>query len=186
MSKRAVFLDRDGVLTVPEFRDGRSFAPTSIDALSFYPDAAGAVRTLKDAGFTVIVVTNQPDIGSGKVHASLIEEMHRRLRAAMPVDDIEVATETRDQARGLVSDRRKPGIGMLTSAAKRWNIGLETSYMVGDRGSDVKAGSRAGCTSIFIDLGYSAEPAATGQAATVRSVSEAVTWILEDARKRGR
>ena len=104
----------------------------------------------------------------------------------MPVDDIEVATETRQQAKGLISDRRKPGIGMLMSAAKRWNIDLKCSYMIGDRGSDVEAGLRAGCTSIFIDLGYEAELAATGQAATVKSVSEAAAWILDEKRKQGK
>ena len=50
MGVQAVFLDRDGVLTVPDFRDGRSYAPTSLDTLSFYGDAAEAVRALKDAG----------------------------------------------------------------------------------------------------------------------------------------
>ncbi len=185
-SQKAVFLDRDGVLTVPEFRDGRSFAPASLEVLSFYGDAADAVSALKDAGFIVVVVTNQPDIGAGKVDAAIIDEMHARLRDAMPVDDIEVATETRDQATGLISDRRKPGTGMLMSAAERWNIDLETSYMVGDRGSDVEAGVRAGCTSIFIDLGYTADLAATGQAATVKSVSEAAAWIIDDERKQGK
>ncbi len=185
MSERAVFLDRDGVLTVPEFRHGRSFAPTSLEALAFYPDAAEAVRALKEAGFIVVVVTNQPDIGAGTVDPAVIDEMHARLRAQMPVDDIEVATETRDQATGAITDRRKPGTGMLRNAAKRWNIDLESSYMVGDRGSDVEAGLRAGCTSIFIDLGYSAELAATGQAVTVSSLSQAVAWILEDSTEQG-
>lgn len=185
-AQKAVFLDRDGVLTVPEFREGRSFAPTSLDALAFYEDAADAVRALNDAGFIVIVVTNQPDIGAGKVDAAIIDEMHARLRATMPVDDIEVAIETRQQAKGLVSDRRKPGTGMLMSAAERWNIDLNTSYMVGDRGSDVEAGLRAGCTSIFIDLGYEAELAATGQAVTVKSVSEAAAWIIAEERKQGK
>ena len=181
--KKAVFLDRDGVLTVPEFRDGRSYAAQSLETFQFYPDAADAVIRLKQAGFLLIVVTNQPDVGAGIVERSLIDTMHEHLRAAMPVDDIEVATETRAQAQGLATDRRKPGTGMLMSAAKRWNIDLESSYMVGDRASDIEAGRAAGCTSVFIDLGYTHEPAATGQAATVSSVSEAAAWIVADAAK---
>ena len=180
---RAVFLDRDGVLTIPEFRDGRSYAAQTLETFQFYPDAADAVRRLKDAGFVLIVVTNQPDVGAGRVARSVVDAMHARLRAAMPVDDVEVATETREQAQGHVTDRRKPGIGMLMSAAKRWNLDLESSYMVGDRASDVEAGLAAGCTSVFIDLGYTSELTAKGQAATVSSVSEAAAWIVADASK---
>lgn len=180
---RAVFLDRDGVLTIPEFRNGRSYAAQSLETFKFYPNAADAVKRLKQAGLTIIVVTNQPDVGAGLVPRSLIDTMHERLRIAMPVDDVEVAIETRQQAKGTLTDRRKPGIGMLMSAAKRWNIDLNSSYMVGDRASDVEAGLAAGCTSIFIDLGYTSELVATGQAATVSSVGEAADWIVADASK---
>ena len=180
---RAVFLDRDGVLTVPEFRNGRSYAPKTLEALEFYADAPAAVNTLKDAGFVLVVVTNQPDVGAGLVDRGVIDEMHARLRQTMAVDDVEVSTETREQAQGLPTDRRKPGTGMLMSAAKRWNIDLKSSYMVGDRASDVEAGLAAGCSCVFIDLGYSSELMATGQRATVSSVSEAAAWILADASK---
>ena len=180
-SKRAVFLDRDGVLTVPEFREGRSFAPRSLEAFEIYPDAADAVARLRAAGFKVIVVTNQPDVGAGLVDRAVIDEMHARLRAAVAVDDIEVSYETRAQAAASGTDRRKPGIGMLTSAANRWHLDLESSYMVGDRASDVEAGIRAGCKTVFIDLGYASEAAPTEQSATVASVSEAAAWILADA-----
>ena len=178
---RAVFLDRDGVLTVPEFRNGRSYAAQSLETFHFYPDAAHAVRSLKEAGFVLVVVTNQPDVGAGRVERGVVDAMHARLRDAMPVDDVEVAIETREQAQGLLTDRRKPGIGMLMSAAKRWNLDLDSSYMVGDRASDVEAGLAAGCTSVFIDLGYTSELMARGQAVTVSSAGEAAAWIVADA-----
>ena len=171
--RRAVFLDRDGVLTVPEFRNGRSYAPRTLDAFRLYPDAEPSVRDLKDAGFIVIVATNQPDVGAGLVEQGVIEEMHARLRAAVGVDDIEVCYETRSQA----SDRRKPGFGMLLSAARGWGLDLASSYLVGDRHSDVQAALGAGCVPIFIDLGYT-EPPPTEQAATVGSLREAADWIL--------
>lgn len=169
----AVFLDRDGVLTIPEFRNGRSFAPRTLDAFALYPDAAASVRDLKRAGFIVIVVTNQPDVGAGLVAQSVVEDMHARLRATVDVDDIEVCYETREQA----SERRKPGAGMLVDAARAWSIDLAASYMVGDRDSDVEAAHRAGCTAVFVDLGYS-EPRPSGQAVSVRSLREATDWIL--------
>jgi D-glycero-D-manno-heptose 1,7-bisphosphate phosphatase len=171
--RRAVFLDRDGVLTVPEFREGRSFAPRTLEKFCVYPDAPGAVSDLKKAGFVVIVATNQPDVGAGLVEKSVVEEMHARLRAAVAVDDIEVCYETREQA----SDRRKPGAGMLLSAAQNWGLDLARCYLVGDRASDVEAAERAGCTPIFVDLGY-CEPLPSQQAVTVRSLREATSWIL--------
>ncbi|KAB2939028.1 MAG: HAD-IIIA family hydrolase [Hyphomicrobium sp.] len=171
--KPAVFLDRDGVLTIPEFRDGRSFAPRTLEAFQIYPDAPACVRELKQAGFLVVVVTNQPDVGAGIVAQDVVEEMHVRLRADVPVDDIEVCYETREQA----TDRRKPGAGMLKDAARRWGIDLGASFMVGDRDSDIEAARRAGCTAVFIDLGYS-DAGPTRQAATVSSLREATDWIL--------
>lgn len=171
--RRAVFLDRDGVLTIPEFRDGRSYAPRTLETFRLYPDAASSVTDLKRAGFIVIVATNQPDVGAGLVARNVVEEMHARLRYALSVDDIEVCYDTSAEA----TDRRKPGSGMLLSAARTWNLDLAQSYLVGDRWSDVRAAVGAGCTPVFVDLGY-AEPPPTGQAATVGSLREAADWIL--------
>jgi D-glycero-D-manno-heptose 1,7-bisphosphate phosphatase len=171
--RRAVFLDRDGVVTVPEFRNGRSYAPRTLEAFRLYPDAAASVRDLKGAGFLVILATNQPDVGAGLVEQAVVEEMHARLRAAVPVDDIEVCYETRQQA----TRRRKPGPGMLLDAARKWNIDLAGSYMVGDRDSDVEAARRAGAVAVFVDLGY-AHPPPSGQAVSVGSLREAADWIL--------
>ncbi len=170
---RAVFLDRDGVITVPEFRDGRSFAPRRIEDLQYYPDAAQSVADLKALGFLVIVATNQPDVGKGEVAEAVIDAMHADLQAAMPVDDIEVCYDTREAA----TDRRKPGAGMLIDAARNWNIDLGGSYVVGDRATDIEAGERAGCVTIFVDRGYTAELRPTTQSATVQELSEAVRWI---------
>lgn len=173
VGRRAVFLDRDGVIVVPEFRDGRSFAPKRLEDLEFYDDAAPSVATLKAMGLLVIVATNQPDVGKGEVAEAVVEAMHGRLREAMAVDDIEVCYDTRDDA----SERRKPGAGMLFDAARNWNIDLEASYVVGDRATDIEAGERAGCMTVFIDRGYVSELRPTTQSATVLDLSEAVRWI---------
>lgn len=177
--RRAVFLDRDGVLTIPQFRDGRSYAPTALADFHIYDDAPAAVAALKAAGFLVIVATNQPDVGAGLVPQTAVEEMHRILRAKTAVDDVEVCYETRAEAEGKGnSARRKPGCGMLLDAARKWGIDLPASYMVGDRDSDVAAGRKAGCVALFIDRGYTAEARPTEQAATVASLAEAADWIL--------
>jgi D-glycero-D-manno-heptose 1,7-bisphosphate phosphatase len=147
---RAVFLDRDGVLAVPEFRDGRSYAPRRVADFRLYPDAPAAVGRLKAAGFTLIVVTNQPDVGDRLVELSVVEEMHRILADELPVDAIEACYH----GHGDFCECRKPKPGMLRHAAERFGIDCRRSFMVGDRGSDVAAGQAVGCTTILIDLGY--------------------------------
>jgi D-glycero-D-manno-heptose 1,7-bisphosphate phosphatase len=177
---KAVFLDRDGVLVVPQFRDGRSFAPQRLEDFRLYDGSHAAVSRLKAAGFVVVVATNQPDVGAGIVAEQVVEAMHARLRAEVPVDDIETCFDTR----GHATDRRKPAPGMLVDAARKWQVDLGTSYVVGDRHTDVEAGIRAGCTSVFIDHSYAAEVKPTAQSATVKNLTEAVDWILrEDLRR---
>lgn len=180
--KSAVFLDRDGVLTIPEFRNGRSYAPRRLEDFHIYPDAADAVRRLKQEGFLVIVATNQPDVGAGLVGADVLEQMHDRLRSLVAVDDIEICCDTQENA----SSRRKPGPGMLLDAAQKWGVDLSQSYMVGDRESDVAAGNSAGCVSVFVDRKYHAEIRPAAQAVTVNSVGEAADWIIARNRDRFR
>jgi D-glycero-D-manno-heptose 1,7-bisphosphate phosphatase len=181
-AKRAIFLDRDGVIVVPEFRDGRSFAPTTLAAFQLYDSAPKCLQSLKDAGFLLVVVTNQPDVGKGTLSPAVLSEMHRRMRAALPIDDIQVCAHTREDACLC----RKPGIGMLTTAAAAIGIALDRSYMIGDREGDIVAGRTAGCRTVFIDLEYAAEPKPKNADFVVRSLEEATDRILADAKQQGR
>jgi len=174
VGRPAVFLDRDGVLVVPEFRDGRSFAPRTLDDLHFYPRAPAASARLRAAGFVLVVVTNQPDVGKGLIPLEVLEEMHNRLRCKMPVDAIMACRHTQAQDCRC----RKPRPGMLTDAAAKLDIQLDASFMVGDRRSDIDAGQAAGCQTIFIDLDYQAEDAPENPDWIVRSIQEAVDCIL--------
>lgn len=178
--RSAVFLDRDGVLTIPEFRNGRSYAPQRLENFHLYPDAADAVKRLKGEGFIVIVATNQPDVGAGLLDADVLEKMHAWLRTLVEIDDIEVCCDTQENA----TLRRKPGPGMLLDAARKWAVDLTKSYMVGDRESDVAAGNAAGCVSVFVDRDYTAEVRPAAQAITVKSVSEAADWIISRNRNK--
>jgi D-glycero-D-manno-heptose 1,7-bisphosphate phosphatase len=175
-SGRAVFLDRDGVLVVPTFRDGRSYAPTTLEDFEIYPDAREILDRLKQAGFRLVVATNQPDVGNGKVSREVLGEMHALMRKALPVDAIKVCYHSREDACGC----RKPLPGMLLEAAAELGIKLPESYMVGDRASDVDAGAAAGCRTVFIDRGYTAEPRPANADRVVRSLGEAAQWILAD------
>jgi D-glycero-D-manno-heptose 1,7-bisphosphate phosphatase len=176
---RAVFLDRDGVIVTPEFRDGRSFAPRTLDAFRLYESAPKCLRSLKEAGFLLVVVTNQPDVGNGLTPLATLEEMHRRMREALPIDDVRVCTHTRDEGCSC----RKPRPGMLTNAANALGIALDRSFMIGDRESDVAAGRAAGCQTVFIDLDYAAEAKPRDAHFTVLSLEQATACILAQPRK---
>ena len=176
----AVFLDRDGVLVVPEFRDGRSYAPTTLGAFRLYGSAARQLGRLKDAGYLLVVVTNQPDVGRGVIAPSVLEAMHRRLAAELPIDLIRACIH--DGKDGCAC--RKPKPGMLLAAAELLNIELGASFMVGDRGSDIEAGCTAGCRTIFIDLGYD-ELRPARCTFRVRSLGTAVDAVLNSTDREG-
>lgn len=162
------------MLSIPEFRDGRSFAPLTLDGFRLYPGVAELLAALKRQGFRLIVVTNQPEVGRGRLKRATLDEMHRRLEASAPVDLIKVCPHTPDQN----CKCRKPLPGMLLDAAVQFDISLPASYMIGDRAGDIEAGHAAGCRSIFIDLGYTTEAPPREPDAVVHSLRDAVDWIL--------
>ncbi len=180
MGERAIFVDRDGVLVVPEFRNGRSFAPRTLETFHLYDGIAESARRLKNAGYKLIVVTNQPDVGHGRVAQSVVETMHDRLREAVPIDAIEVCYHTTADA----CDCRKPKPGMLLRAAERLALDCHRSVMVGDRWTDVAAGRAAGCATVFIDLNYS-EPRSEDPDFVASSFNHAADIILSLADKPG-
>ena len=170
---RAVFLDRDGVINRSEVRRGKPYAPRRQEDFRLLPGVAKAARSLKRAGFLVIVVTNQPDIGHGRVPAAAVEAMHAKLRSRVAVDDIRVCPHRQDAGCSC----RKPRPGLLLAAARDWKINLKDSYMVGDRASDIVAGEAAGCYTLLINRHYS-EPLPSAPGRTVRSLPAAVRFIL--------
>jgi D-glycero-D-manno-heptose 1,7-bisphosphate phosphatase len=148
---RAVFLDRDGVLNRPVVRDGKPYPPATLGDFELLPGVEEACALLKAAGFLLVVVTNQPDVARGTQSRAVVEEMHARLRQALPIDRIEVCYET---GHGQPSEFYKPAPGMLLRAAAELRIDLAASFMVGDRWRDIDCGHAAGCTTLFIDYGY--------------------------------
>jgi len=145
---RAAFLDRDGVLNKAIVRDGRPYAPHHLEDFHILPEAPEAVRRLKEAGYVVIVATNQKDVGQGLMARDALDAMHAQLRQTVAVDDVRVCTCVDECA------CYKPKPGMLLEAALDWNIDLSASVMIGDRWRDIGAGHNAGCRTIFIDRGY--------------------------------
>jgi D-glycero-D-manno-heptose 1,7-bisphosphate phosphatase len=147
----AVFLDRDGVINRPVIRAGKPYPPDSPEEFVLLDGVEEACGVLKQAGFLLVVVTNQPDVGRGAQSVGAVEEMHAAMCAALPVDRVEVCFDPHDSPE---SNRRKPKPGMLFDAARALNIDLRRSFMVGDRWRDVDCGHSAGCTTVLIDYGY--------------------------------
>jgi D-glycero-D-manno-heptose 1,7-bisphosphate phosphatase len=173
MGRAAVFLDRDGVVNRAEVRHGKPYAPRRLSDFRLLPGTAAAVHALREAGFLVVIVTNQPDIGHGLVAPSAVERMHAHLRARVPVDAVEVCPHRQDEGCAC----RKPRAGLLTRAAARLSIDLRRSFMVGDRWQDIVAGQEVGCYTVFVDRGYR-EPRPVSPDVAVRSLPAAVSRIL--------
>jgi len=170
---RAVFLDRDGVISRPEVRAGKPYPPARLEDLEVLPGVSDALHRLHEAGFRLVVVTNQPDVARGTQRREVVAAMHARLAALLPIDDFR-ACEHDDGDRCAC---RKPEPGLLVEAARQAEVDLSASFMVGDRWRDIEAGRRAGCRTIFIDYGYD-EQRPDAPDATVQSLPEAAEWIL--------
>jgi D-glycero-D-manno-heptose 1,7-bisphosphate phosphatase len=171
--RKAVFLDRDGVLVRAPVHAGLPTSIDTVDQLELETGAETACRSFHDAGFVLVVVTNQPEIARGRLGRDAVERMHVRLRELLPLDEIVVCPH--EDADGC--DCRKPKPGMLVDAAARHGIDLGRSFMVGDRWRDVEAGNRAGCTTVFVDRQYS-EAVTESADVTVGDLDAARHWIL--------
>jgi D-glycero-D-manno-heptose 1,7-bisphosphate phosphatase len=153
--RRAVFLDRDGVINRALERDKKPYPPRSLDEFEILPEVPVACAKLKQAGFLLIVVTNQPDVGRGSLQKEIVETIHAGMSQRLPIDRVEVCYHPGHG--GSECDCRKPKPGMLLRAASELGIDLAQSWMVGDRWRDIDCGHAAGCRTIFIDRGYAEE-----------------------------
>lgn len=172
-ARRAVFLDRDGVLNAAEMRGGRPYPPTTVANLVLLPGVEEACRRLHCAGFVLVVVTNQPDIARGTMTHADVEAIHTWLSHRLPIDEFVVCPH--DDADGCPC--RKPRPGMLVSAAARLGIDLASSTTVGDRWRDIAAGRQAGTRTVWLDRGY-AERTPDSPNLRVGELIDAVEWIV--------
>jgi len=176
--RKAVFLDRDGVLLRAVVRYGKPYSAADCEAMELLPGVVEACSALRAAGFLLVVVTNQPDVARGRLDLAVLSAMHEALVTRIPLDAVLFCPH--DDADRCTC--RKPAPGLLHEAARRFGIVLGGSVMVGDRWRDIEAGRRAGCRTVLVDGDYD-EPRAEGQNLTVTSLSEAVPWILATARE---
>ena len=172
--RRAVFLDRDGVINRAIVRNGTPYPPATVDELEILPEVPEALKDLKGHDFELLVVTNQPDVSRGKQTRAAVEGINRKLAATLPLDDIIVCYHT-DQDN---CSCRKPKPGMILDAARKHGIDLSVSFLVGDRWRDIEAGRNAGCRTILIEGGHRERQSDATPDARVGSLREAASWII--------
>ena len=193
MGRPAVFLDRDGTV-VREVEYLRS--PQELRLL---PRAGEAIRRLNEAGFAVVVVTNQSGIARGLLTEHDLEEIHTVLRRRLArrgarLEAIYWCPHHPEAARPEYRRRcrcRKPAPGMLLRAGRELDLDLAQCYAIGDSERDVEAGQRAGCRTVLVRTGYGAKTEArlgAGLAAdhVADDLPGAVEWILGERRSRRR
>ncbi len=178
--RRAVFLDRDGTIIYD------ADYLTSPDEIRLMPGAPEALRRLRDAGFLLLVVTNQSAIARGWLTEARLKEIHGELNSRLRPLGAEIDAfyhcphfpEGSVMGYAVECECRKPKPGMLHRAAKEWDADLGRSYMVGDSERDVEAGRMAGCFSILVG-----SPVPTRADARTADLSAAADVILRRERQ---
>ncbi|MBU0591108.1 D-glycero-beta-D-manno-heptose 1,7-bisphosphate 7-phosphatase [Candidatus Micrarchaeota archaeon] len=183
--RNAVFLDRDGVIVADK---GYMHKISDFRLLS---ESANAIKKLNSAGFLVIVITNQSGIARGmyteddmhKFNAHMISELKK---SGATIDAIYFCPHHNKEAKvekySKDCDCRKPKPGMILKAAKEHDIDLNSSWMVGDMESDMKAGKAVGCKTIMIDGSKGANGRQTTAHAIANDLNHAVDYILNKDR----
>lgn len=156
MKRRAVFMDRDGTISEEV---GYVNHPSRYRV---FPFSAKAVRLLNERGWLAILVTNQAGVARGYFTEDLIEEVHSVLRRELERDGARLDAiyycahhpSVGDPPFRLDCDCRKPRPGLIHRAASDFEIDLESSWMIGDRHSDILLAHNAGLRSAFVMTGY--------------------------------
>jgi D-glycero-D-manno-heptose 1,7-bisphosphate phosphatase len=157
---RAAFLDRDGVINPLIYHQDAGIvdSPFTLKQFQVNPRVPQAIRKLNDLGLKVVIVSNQPGIAKGHFTQKTLQSFDTKLasalrRAGAHIDRTYYCLHHPEAIRKQFRKRcdcRKPGIGMLTAAARDLGITLNESYMVGDGLTDIEAGAKAGCKTVFI------------------------------------
>lgn len=179
MKRRAVFLDRDGILNNAVVRDGKPYPPASVAEVVIPSGVTDGLVQLKSLGFLLIGVTNQPDVARGTATRETVEAINGYLSSVLPLDEMSVCFH--DVADGCSC--RKPKPGLILDAAQRYGISVPDSYLVGDRWKDTEAGKRAGCATVWVDYSYTEEFETGLPDCICRSPAEAFNWIFQRSKQ---
>ena len=188
--RRAVFLDRDGVLNqlVLNPANGEYESPHHPQDLRILPGVAAAAKAMQAAGFLLFIVSNQPSYTKGKASLEHIKLIAANLEAALRQEGVSIthAFYCYHYPGGLVPEYsvncacRKPQPGMLLEARTRFALDLENSWLIGDQDTDIECGQRAGCKTVLIENPLSASRRTGRAQPTLRAadLADAASRIL--------
>ena len=173
--RKAIFLDRDGVINRAFVVDGIPLPPKNLSDVEILTGVKEAVKLLNESNFEIVVVTNQPDVARGKVSIETVKAINFYLGKELGIKHFFTCYHDDSDA----CDCRKPKPGLLLNAARDLDLDLQESFLVGDRWRDIAAGQAVGCLSFFIDYGYR-EKSPHLPFTQVSSLIEATRLILEN------
>jgi D-glycero-D-manno-heptose 1,7-bisphosphate phosphatase len=173
--KKAIFLDRDGVLNHAVIKNGKPYPPATLEELSIPNDVEMALNVLKAHDFLLIGATNQPDVARRTTTRETVEAINYQLMSSLPLNDIRVCYHDDHDS----CDCRKPLPGLLLQAAEEYDIDLAQSIMVGDRWKDIEAGKNAGCKTIWLRCDYEEPQPPRSPDFVASSLKEAADWIIK-------
>lgn len=173
-NKRAIFLDRDGVIIESDIWDGKPIAIRDQRNTKIIPGVIESLILLGDVGFELVVVTNQPDISTGKISLDEIDAIHAKISLETNLKHFYICPHVDTD----FCKCRKPEPGLILSAARELSLDVSESFLIGDRWRDIEASHRAGCAAFFIDHSYS-ERKPSPPFTKVNSLLDASRIILE-------
>jgi len=177
LKKRALFLDRDGVLNAPIVRNGKPFAPKKIKEIKLYSNIKNTIKFLKNF-YYIIVISNQPDVGNGIVKKKKSLKINSIICKKNFVSKYYLCFHSEKKN----CKCRKPKIKSIISAKKKYKLDLSKSFFVGDRKKDIDAGNKSSCITIFIDRIYKEEKPKSFKY-KCKSTREALIWIKNNSSK---
>lgn len=183
----AVFLDRDGTLI-----EERGYL-SKLEDIALFADTPAALRRLRDAGFALVVVTNQAGIARGYFDEAFVQKAHRYLGEMLAAEGIVIDGYyyCPHHPDGLVPEYsrvcrcRKPAPGMVEHAARDLDLDVDRSFVVGDKWLDVELATNAGARGILVRTGYGAgdeqRPELSKAIAIVDTILDAANEIVRQA-----
>lgn len=171
----AIFLDRDGTLMRDVDYCGD---PGKVEV---FPGASETLRKLKDAGYKLIIITNQSGIGRGYFSEDAYRAVEREFLRQLGNDSIDATYYCADLP-GTNSTRRKPAPGMILEAQREHRLDLARSYFIGDKASDIGCGRNAGVRTILVQTGYGRSEIHCQADWIARDLAHAAEIILESIR----
>ena len=141
--RKAVFLDRDGVINKPK----KGGYITDVSELEILPGVAEAIKQFNKSGYLVFIVTNQLGVSLGKIKKEDLKSIHMKILSHLNAAGTYIQEII---ACPNMSSFRKPALGMFVDAVRRWDIDISQSIMIGDTLSDMMAAESLGCKKAFI------------------------------------